>query len=339
MKSVRINAPWQVRLEETEMPQPKEKEALIKVVAAGICGSDIGAFRGSNPLVSYPRTIGHELAGEVVSAPENDAGIKPGDRVIVDPYLYCGKCYPCSLGRTNCCEQLRVLGVHVDGGMSEYFAHPVSMLLKVPEDMPWEVIPIAEPLTIALHGLHRARLTRGEHIAINGAGTIGLLAAMCALHYGAVPIVIDPIKARLEKARELGVSLTIHLGEENLEQKIREYTNGRMAEVVLEASGANSAIRHTLDIVSYAGRIVLTGWPKSETAIPTGDVTKKEVDIRGGRTSAGEFPEAIQLIYEKKINVKAILTKLVSLEEAADTIVDIEKNPENYLKVNVLINQ
>ena len=332
-----MEKPWNIEISDVQMPEPKEGEALLRVKSAGICGSDIGAFRGTNGLVSYPRIIGHEIAGEVISIPENNKnGIKPGDRVIVDPYLYCGHCYPCSIGRTNCCVDLKVLGVHVDGGMAEYFCHPADMLLKVPDDMPWDIIPLAEPLTIALHGIHRLKLKAGEHIAINGAGPIGLLAAMVALHYGAEPIMIDLVKERLDFAKSLGVRYTINLREEDLVEKVSEYTNGRMAECVMEASGANSAIRATLDIVSHAGRIALTGWPKKETPIPTDMITRKEVDVRGARTSAGEFPEAIELIYHQKVDVRRILTKVISIDEAPETIRDIEKNPGDYMKVNIL---
>lgn len=337
MKAVYMEKPWNIEISDVQMPKPKEGEALLRVKSAGICGSDIGAFRGTNGLVSYPRIIGHEIAGEVISIPENNKnGIKPGDRVIVDPYLYCGHCYPCSIGRTNCCVDLKVLGVHVDGGMAEYFCHPADMLLKVPDDMPWDIIPLAEPLTIALHGIHRLKLKAGEHIAINGAGPIGLLAAMVALHYGAEPIMIDLVKERLDFAKSLGVRYTINLREEDLVEKVSEYTNGRMAECVMEASGANSAIRATLDIVSHAGRIALTGWPKKETPIPTDMITRKEVDVRGARTSAGEFPEAIELIYHQKVDVRRILTKVISIDEAPETIRDIEKNPGDYMKVNIL---
>ena len=332
-----MEKPWNIEISDVQMPKPKEGEALLRVKSAGICGSDIGAFRGTNGLVSYPRIIGHEIAGEVISIPENNKnGIKPGDRVIVDPYLYCGHCYPCSIGRTNCCVDLKVLGVHVDGGIAEYFCHPADRLLKVPDDMPWDIIPLAEPLTIALHGIHRLNLKAGEHIAINGAGPIGLLAAMVALHYGAEPIMIDLVKERLDFAKSLGVRYTINLREEDLVEKVSEYTNGRMAECVMEASGANSAIRATLDIVSHAGRIALTGWPKQETPIPTDMITRKEVDVRGARTSAGEFPEAIDLIYHQKVDARRILTKVISIDEAPETIRDIEKNPGNYMKVNIL---
>ncbi|MCC8026989.1 MAG: zinc-binding alcohol dehydrogenase family protein [Clostridium sp.] len=338
MRAIKFEEPWKVECIELEKPVPGEGQALIKVKAAGICGSDIGAFRGTNPLVSFPRIIGHEIVGEVLSVPENnERGITVGDHVIVDPYLYCGTCYPCSIGRTNCCTDLKVLGVHVEGGMSDYMVHPANMLWKLPEDMPWDIAPMAEPLTIALHGIHRGHLSRGEHVAIIGAGPIGLLAAMSAISYGAKPIVIDVVNERLQFAKELGVNDTINSAEENLAEKVAEFTDGRMAELVMECSGANGAVRSTLDIVSNAGRITLTGWPKKETPLPTDAVTRKEVDISGARTSANEFEEAVRLIYSGKVDARRILTKVVRMEEAPETIIDIEKNPGNYMKVNVMV--
>lgn len=337
MYAIKFEEPWKVECIDIEKPVAKKGEALIKVKSAGICGSDIGAFRGTNPLVSYPRIIGHEIVGEVLSIPENKRGIKAGDHVIVDPYLFCGHCYPCSIGRTNCCTDLKVLGVHVEGGMAEYMTHPADMLWKLPDDMPLDIAPIAEPLTIALHGIHRGGLKAGEHVAIIGAGPIGLLAAMAAIAYGAEPILIDLVDERLAFARELGVKYTINSAKENLEERVCEYTNGRYAELVMECSGANPAILSTLDIVANAGRITLTGWPKHDTPMPTGTITRKEVDIRGARTSANEFEEAIDLIYTGKVDARRILTKVVSMQEAPDVIRDIEKNPGNYMKVNVVL--
>lgn len=338
MYAIKYDGPRKVQCVEIDKPQAGENEALIKVRSAGICGSDIGAFRGTNGLVTYPRIIGHEVAGEILSIPEhNKKGLKAGDHVIVDPYLCCGSCYPCSIGRTNCCTDLKVLGVHAEGGMSEYFVHPADMLWKLPKDMPWELAPIAEPLTIALHGIHRGGLKAGEHVAIIGAGPIGILAAVAAIAYGAHPIMIDLVDERLEAARKLGVRYTVNSGREDTAAKVSEYTGGRMAELVMECSGANPAVRSALDLVSNAGRITLTGWPKKETPLPTDVITKKEVDIRGARTSANEFEEAIDLIHTGKVDARKILTKVVTIKEAPGTIIDIEKNPGDYMKVNVVM--
>ena len=337
MRAIKFEEPWSVKCIEMEKPQAKKGEALIRVKMAGICGSDIGAFRGTNPLVSFPRIIGHEIVGEVMEISDNDRGIQVGDHVIVDPYIYCNSCYPCSIGRTNCCTDLKVLGVHVEGGMADYMVHPANMLWKLPKDMDWELAPIAEPLTIALHGIHRGKLKKGEHVAIIGAGPIGILAAMVALTYGAEPIMIDLVDERLEFAKEIGVRYVIHSGKENVQEKVLEYTGQKGAELVMECSGANAAVRSTLDLVSNAGRITFTGWLKNETALPTDVITRKEVDILGARTSANEFEEAIELLYSGKVDGKKILTKVVSMEEVPETIIDIEKNPGNYMKLNVVL--
>ncbi len=337
MKAVLLSEPWKIQCTDIEQRPLKAGEALLKIKSAGICGSDIGAFRGANGLVSYPRIIGHELAGEILKVPaDNPKGFQVGDRVLVDPYLFCDHCYPCSLGRTNCCEALNVLGVHIDGGFAETFAHPAALLVKLPTSIPWDIAPLVEPLVISIHGLHRLQVKAGEHVAIFGAGPIGLLAAMAAITYGAHPIMIDVVDARLDFAKELGVQYVINPVKENTTQRISEITNGRMAECVMEASGSKVAIVSTLDVVSYAGRIAFTGWPKSETPLNTTMITKKEVDIRGSRTSAGEFEEAISLVAEGKVDVRKILTKTISLEEVPATVIDIEKNPQNYLKVNAI---
>ncbi len=337
MKAVYMEKPWSITVRDIPEPVPKEGEAVIKVRAAGICGSDIGAFRGVNNLVSYPRVIGHELSGEIISVPENNRkGLKPGDHVVVDPYIFCGRCYPCSIGRTNCCDDLKVLGVQTEGAMSERFAHPADLLVKIPDDMAWEDAALAEPLTISLHCIHRLRLKAGEHIAIFGAGPIGLLAAMAALEYGAEPILIDLVEERLSLAERSGVENRINLKTDDLMEKIREYTSGRLCECVLEASGSNSAIRSTLDVVCHAGRIAFTGWPHSETALPTDLFTKKEMDLLGSRTSAGEFEEAVDLIYHKKIDVSRLVTKTVSVDDAPQAVRDLEQFPEEYMKITVV---
>jgi 2-desacetyl-2-hydroxyethyl bacteriochlorophyllide A dehydrogenase len=333
LKAVYLENPNVIRMTELPYPDSKPNQAIIKVKAASICGSDVGAFRGQNVLVTYPRILGHEVAGEIVEIGPNDQGLVIGDHVILDPYVYCGKCYPCSIGRTNCCENLEVLGVHRDGGMAEFFSHPDHLLHKVPEDMAWELVPLAEPLTISLHSLHRAGTKAGEFVTIIGAGPIGLMAALVAIHYKATPILVDVLDARLDYAQSLGIRHVINPLKSDVAAKIRAITEGTMSHAVIEASGSNQAIRATLDYVSFAGRIVFTGWPKAETELPTALITKKELDIRGSRTSAGEFQEAIELIYQNQVDVKAVVSKSVAFEALAEAVADQSAEPEKYLKI------
>lgn len=334
MKSIRLENPGNIFCTEADMPVRKRHEALIRLKAAGICGSDIGAFRGTNKLVSYPRVIGHELAGVIEEIDDdNPGGFKKGDRIIVDPYLYCGTCYPCSIGRTNCCTDLHVLGVHTDGGMAEYFVHPDHMLIAVPEGVEWIEAALAEPLTIALHGVHRGRLKAGETCVVFGAGAIGILAGMAAKAYGANVILIDVVQERLDFAAELGIGKVINSKTEDSVKRVQELTKGVMAQLVMECSGANQAIRLALDLASHAGRITLTGWPSKDTLLPTDMITRKELDILGARNSVREFGEVVELIRDKQVDVRKILTKCVTMEEVPEMVRRIEKEPGNYLKV------
>lgn len=337
MKTVLLKQPGEIGISEIEKTSRRENEVLLKVRSAGICGSDIGAYKGVNPLVSYPRIIGHEIAGEVVEVAADEKTFRVGDRVILEPYVYCGQCYPCSIGRTNCCENLTVRGVHIEGGMAEYVSHPRHLLHKVPENIPWHLIPMAEPLVIAMHAVKQAEVKAGEHVAITGAGQIGLLAAQYALTLGALPIVVDPVDERLALATRLGVPHVINPVSQDAVAQIKAITRARMAEAAIEASGAASAIRAMVDYVAYAGRIALVGWPKSDIPMPTALFTKKELTIRGSRNSVGQFPESLRLIAEGKVDVAALLTKTVSLEETPATVVDIAEHPERYLKVTCLL--
>lgn len=316
-----------------EVPGPEAGgKVIVKVKTVGVCGSDIGAYKGINPLVSYPRILGHEIAGEVVSAPDG-SGFCEGDRVVTEPYMYCGSCPTCRLGRTNCCENLKVMGVHADGGMVEYYAHDARLLHKVPDNIPWEELPAIEPLTIALHGLNRAGLSAGEAVVVCGAGTIGLLAAQAAASLGARPILLDPVDARLALAKSIGVDDVINPATQDAVKAIAGLTAGRMAPVVVEASGATPAIRATLDYVAFAGRIALIGWPKQEVPLPTAVITRKELDVRGSRNSAREFPAAIEMVASGAVKLGPIITHVIAFAELPEYIGRIAERPGDYLKV------
>ncbi|MFZ7256119.1 alcohol dehydrogenase catalytic domain-containing protein [Avibacterium avium] len=338
IKAVRLEKPYQVSIQQVQPPLKSDDQVLIKVESVGICGSDIGAYRGTNPLVSYPRILGHEIVGRILEIgkgiPEN---IKIGDRVIVDPYVYCGKCYPCSIGRTNCCSTLNVIGVHIDGGMQEIISHPAHLITKVPDNVPLALLPLAEPLTIALHAIHRTNVKEKEFVTIIGAGAIGLMAALASKLYGATPILIDILDKRLDYAKSIGVEYTINSLKENPLEKIQNITNNNLSQVVIEASGANEAIQNTLKFASFAGRIALTGWPKKETPLPTNIITFKELDIYGSRTSKGEFEEALSLLSTGKFNAKDIVTKVISFDEIPEYIQKLSDEPDNYLKINAVL--
>ena len=223
---------------EPEYPTPEcgPDDIIIKTEACGICAGDLKCQHGAAMFwgdetqpswVKPPFIPGHEFFGRVVMTGENVEEYQLGDRIIADQIVPCGKCRFCKDGHYWMCQPHDMLGFmsYTNGGMAEYFAHPADMLWKIPEDMPWELAPISEPLTIALHGIHRGGLKAGEHVAIIGAGPIGVLAAMAAIAYGATPIMIDVVDERLEFAKKQGVRYTINSVKENTQEKVKEYTS------------------------------------------------------------------------------------------------------------------
>lgn len=331
MKSILLKKPFEISVAEIEDKKCPEGEVKVEILSMGICGSDVAAYKGTSPLVTYPRVIGHELVGRVIEV-KGEADFKIGDMVALEPYIYCGVCYPCSIDRTNCCENLSVLGVHRDGGMCEKFCHPIHLTHKV-EGISLEKAAIIEPLTISLHAIHRLDVKVGEHVLIFGAGPIGHLAAQAAMVDGGIPIVVDIVDERLKLAESVGVEFTINSAKEDLIKRVSEITNGRMAECVVEATGAAPCVRASIDVVSAAGRIAFVGWPHEEILLPTAIFTRKELDLRGSRNSKGEFPLAIELIREGKINVDPIISEVVSFDELPEAVVKLAENPGKYLKI------
>lgn len=334
-----IEKPGEIHMTEIPDAEWKEGYALIEVKALGVCGSDVHAYAGKSPNVSYPLVIGHETAGIVVEVEEgNTYGIRKGNRVVLDPYLYCGSCYPCSQGRTNCCGELKVLGVQTQGSMSRYFAHPLNHLVKAPDSMTWEQLAVTEPLVIALHALHSLKLKQGEHIVIIGAGAIGMLVGMAALAYGGIPIMADIVDQRLELAKSFGIEYTVNPQTDDAPAYIKQVTGGRMAECVSEVSGSAAAVKNALDYAASTGRIALTGWPNRPVELPTAVITRKELQIVGSRTgTTAEFVEAAELISSGRVPAEKIISKTVSFEELPGAIAHLDACPGDWLKLIALL--
>lgn len=334
MKSVYIKKPGKIELEYIAIPSRKTNEVLIKVKEVGICGTDIAAFNGDSPSFSYPGIIGHEVVGEVIEVEKNN-NLIAGDRVIVKPYRYCGSCYPCKIGKTNCCENLKVLGVQTDGAMKEYLSYPLELVYKIPSTISWTHATVIEPLSIALHVVNRTKIEDGQYVVIMGAGTIGNLIAQVIIDRGAIPILVDPLNKRLELAKEIGIKYVINPKNTNLSKYLKLITNNNTVPVVIEASGAIEAVKESFNIISYAGNLILVGWTNEELTINTSIIIKKELNIRGSRNCTTEFDSAIKLMGKKKINVKKIISNVVDVGKVSSIIKDMSDNPENYMKVVV----
>lgn len=338
MKVLCLPEPGNLVIKDLPMPELKEGQAIIKMEMCGICGSDVTAYRGVNPTMRYPiNGLGHEGVGVIQEIGENDKGLKPGDRVALEPYVPCNKCHMCAAGRFNNCADLHVCGVHKDGMMSEYFLHPVQLLYKLPDELTFTHAALVEPLTIGLHGAARARVSRGEHCAVFGAGIIGLMAAFACINYGATPILVDVLQKRLDYAKELGVPCTFNSGDGNVEEYLREVTGGKLPEAMIDCTGAPVILENMHNYVCHGGRTALVGWPHDPVRINTVRLMQKEIDVCPSRNSNGKFPEAISLVNEGRVPTDAIITKMIELDQVEDTIKDMIQSPSDYLKVIVNI--
>jgi alcohol dehydrogenase len=258
MKALRLDAPKQwTRIEVPEI-SPGPGEALVRVHQVGICGTDLSGYLGKMPFFSYPRIPGHELGVEVLAVGEGVTNVAPGDRCAVEPYINCQKCHACLRGHTNCCLYHQTLGVHCDGGLRPRFVVPARKL-HISRKLGFDQLALVETLAIGCHAVARSGLKAGETCLIIGAGPIGLSVLEFAKLTGATVIVMDLNPQRLEFCRRvMGVTHTVLAGE-RAEQELRDLTEGRMPEVVIDATGHSGSMSSAFGLIGHAGRLVFVG--------------------------------------------------------------------------------
>lgn len=334
MRQVRLDGPHALMVGEVPEPgAPGPGEALVRLRAGGICGSDLSAYRGTSPLVVYPRVLGHELLVDVLEAP--DRPDLAGRRAVVEPLLPCGACQACRRGRSNCCQRLRVMGVHVDGGLADYALVGSRQLHAVPEDMPDEVAVLAEPVTVAYHAVERAVVAPGRTAVVFGAGTIGLLVAQLLLRArGCRVLSVDLDPWRLERAERIGAEPVRGDGAAVC-AAVAAATAGDMADVVFEATGNAACTRLTTEVVGHAGVVVLIGWNRGPTEVDTVTLMRKELDLLGSRNSVGAFPPVLQLLSRGLVDPALLVTHRFGLGQADRALGLLDAGVAPALKVLV----
>lgn len=293
---------------EQEIPAPAEGEALIKIKTVGICGTDIHAWGGNQPFFSYPRVLGHEICGEIVEPGKNVLNFKKGQQVAVIPYVACQECPACKSGRTNCCENISVIGVHQDGGFCEYLSVPVANLLPA-EGIDPQAAALIEPFAISAHAVRRAAITPGEQVLVVGAGPIGLGAAAIAKADGAQVVVADTSPARREHvATHLGVAV-LDPSAGDFDAQLRAQFDGSLAQKVIDATGNQHAMNNTVNLIRHGGTIVFVGLFKGELQFSDPEFHKKETTMMGSRNATPEdFAKVGRLMAEGKVTADMMLT-------------------------------
>lgn len=309
MRAAIFDAPHAVRLAEAPRPSPAPGEALVRVGAAGLCAGDLYIYLGRNPYVTYPRIGGHEIAGTVEQLGPDTEGPPPGSRVVVEPFIGCGRCYPCRVGKSNCCANLSIIGVHREGGFAEVVVAPIDRLHPIPEGLSMHDASFAEPLAIGVQACRRAQVTAADTVLVLGAGPIGLALVEVARAYGATVFATDIAPKRLETAAWLGAT---PLPAEDLAEHVGNVTNGEGMPVVIEATGVPAVMAQTLGLVAAGGRIVIVGLAKRGDGVtfPGLDITRKEATILGSRASVDCFPEALRLLAGGAIRYTSVATAL-----------------------------
>jgi L-gulonate 5-dehydrogenase len=337
MKAVQIPRAMEMEVIEIEKPAiSSPDEVLVKVKRMGICGSDMHIYHGTNPLATYPRIVGHEVAGEVIKVGSNVSGIKPGDHVVVEPIRYCGECYACRKGRPNVCKSLSVFGVHEDGGLREFFVLPEKQLHVVNSSLEWDEAVLAEPYTIGAQAVWRGAVEKGDTVFIQGSGPIGICILKMAKLQGARVIISDLKQERLAFAKENGADEVIHASEESVEDRILELTDGEGPNVVIDAVCLPSTVEMGVNLVSPAGTVVVLGFDERPSSIPQLPITKKEVTIVGSRLQTNQFEKVVSLLNKGKLQSNGFITHQFSISKVQEAFQYVEKNPEQVRKAVIV---
>ncbi|MEC5424534.1 zinc-binding alcohol dehydrogenase family protein [Virgibacillus sp. C22-A2] len=328
MKAIMIPEAHKIEVLDIKKPEIKEdKDVLLKIKRVGICGSDMHIYHGTNPLATYPRIVGHEVAGEVVEIGENVTHVAVGDHVVVEPINYCGECFACKNGRPNVCKKLTVFGVHEDGGLREFAVLPEKQVHKVDPEIEWDEAVMAEPYTIGAQSIWRGNVQKGQTVFIQGAGPIGITVLKMAKLQGATIIISDITNERLEFAKENGADYTINPTEVDVATKVNEITNDEGANVVIDAVGTPQTFELSVDVASPAGYVVALGFDTRPSAIPLMTITKKELTITGSRLQTDQFGKVIDLINTKKLMHNGLVTHKFPLSEVKEAFKFVEENP------------
>lgn len=333
MRAVVTTAMKAMELTEWPEPMPGPGQALIQVEAVGICGSDIHIYTGEHPYLQYPQIQGHEFCGTVLAFGEGyDGPVRVGERVAVEPLISCGTCYPCRQGRPNCCTNLAVLGVHVPGALAERIAVNVASLYPV-GNLEAELGALAEPLSIGVQGVTRGGVTAEDRAVIFGAGPIGQAVLLAVKDRGAQTLVVDMLLPRLDLALKLGADRVVHVGSQNVEEAVQDWTKGEGPSVIFEATGVPSVIRQAVELVASAGRVVIIGVSTREVSLPAVEFTRKELTILGSRNSTGVFAEAVHLVRRHRDLARLLITHRFPLAETPQALEFALNHPTEAEKV------
>jgi len=341
MKQAVMTSPGVIEFREVPVPEPASGELLLRMKRIGVCGSDIHVYHGKHALTSYPVVQGHEVSGVVEKVGRGVRGFKPGDRVTLQPQVYCGKCYPCTHGAYHICDHLKVIGFQTTGAASEFFAVPASKVLKLPPGMDLDHGAMVEPAAVAVHALGRSTGVDGKKVLVLGAGPIGNLVAQAALGFGAAQVLITDLSDfRLGIARECGIALTVNPAKSDLAAEVRRHFGEDKADLILECVGAQATIAQAVSVARKGTDIVVVGVFGQKPAVDLGTVQDRELRLVGTLMyREPDWRRAIELIGGGKVKLGPLITDHFSFAEYKKAYEHIEAHRDRAVKVIVVVEE
>ncbi|MBI3679759.1 MAG: galactitol-1-phosphate 5-dehydrogenase [Acidobacteria bacterium] len=330
-----------MELDFTDQPEPPvgDEDVLVRVRACGICGSDVHGLDGSSGRRIPPLIMGHEASGVIEQVGRNVSGWKPGDRVTFDSTVSCGRCHFCRRGQVNLCENRQVLGVSCGdyrrhGAFAEYVAVPRNILYRLPDELPFEHAALIEAVSIAVHAVNLTPVSLGDTAVVVGSGMIGLLTIQAAKAAGCSRVfAVDLEDSKLGLAKELGAEETLNPKDCDVVKEILARTEGRGADVALEAVGATDPINTAIAAVRKGGTVTLIGNITPKIELPLQQVVTREIRLQGTCGSAGEYPACMDLLVRKAIRVEPIISAKVPLSDGVRWFQRLYQHEPNLMKV------
>jgi L-iditol 2-dehydrogenase len=339
LKALIYTKPYSFEYSDFPNPVAGDDDVLVRVKACGICGSDVHGFTGKTGRRIPPLIMGHEAAGIVEGLGKNVSGFKKGDRICFDSTVYCNKCEACRAGLFNRCDKRQVLGVSVpefkrNGAFAEYVAVPSWIVSKIPDELSFVHAALLEPASIGTHAANRAPISNKDTVVVIGTGTIGLFILQAAKLRGATKVIaVDINEFRLDLAKKLGADKLINPLKSDLPDMVLQETEGKGANVTLEAVGYAKTFSDAVSITRMGGHIVAVGNLEKKAEFDLQQLIAKEHTFTGSYASAGEFGDCIGLVASGKINVEPLISDVLPLKEGPDAFDRLLKAEENLLKI------
>ena len=329
--------PKEFLLEQVEIPNPNKDEALVRVIIAGICGSDVHAYHGKHPFISCPIVPGHEFVGIVEKVGDGSNELL-GQRVTVLPSLVCGECYNCRTGRFNICESLRVIGCQAPGAFAEYVVVPKDKIFRLPDVASWQQGVLVEPLAVAVHAVRRVSHIAGKNVLVLGAGTIGLMTILTLKSYGVGKIIVSDFNdQRLALSKEMGANLTVNPNKDDLKKVVKN--NAELIDVTFECVGVQPTINSAIELTRKGGKVIVLGVYEDDVMVNMGLVQDKEINMLGSLMYDKEdYFEAIRIIGNKP-EITKMITHHFDITEVAEAFKHIEESTHDTVKVVIKVDE